>query len=527
MLVNRGGSSDTRATSMLVSEYTGGPAGDRDPADSYHVLMRTTCLPALAAAVCAVSGTTMADPPDAPAPDANAPRINEIIQVYAGQGRFQGSVLVAIDGEVVYRKAFGLADVERGIDNTLGTRHGIGSLAKSFTAAIILQLVDEGRLDLETTVAAYLPEFRSDYAERITLDDLLSHRSGVRSEPQSRIDRDREGPYTLGELVRLANKNGLLFEPGTRYRYSDIGYNLLAAIIEQTEGKPFDTVLHERIFDPLGMGDTGLVCLDPNPLDRSTNYIRMAWGDTDRVPEVDESFAVGAGGMYSTVDDLYLWNRALDGGEMLSKESRTRMFTAGAGIRAYGWGIGTYNRGDGKRGDGNKSKLAFAYSDFRGPSTAMFRLVDDGHLVVLLGNVRQVPLAEIATNLASLLVGAPLNPAAPPLEPLYEILMTQGVDAAVERFAGKPGLPREAAINQLGYQLMNRGRLDAALRVFQFNVAAYPKQWNTYDSLAEGYMEAGDYLTATRYYNLSLDLNPGNTNGKMMLQRLESQPGPF
>jgi len=83
------------------------------------------------------------------------------------------------------------------------------------------------------------------------------------------------------------------------------------------------------------------------------------------------------------------------------------------------------------------------------------------------------------------------------------------------------------AINALGYELMNRGRLNVAIRVFQFNVEAYPKQWNTYDSLAEGYMNAGDYLTAVRFFNLSLDLNPRNANGRRMLQRLESRPGPF
>ncbi len=486
--------------------------------------MRRTRVLVLAVAACTASGVTHADPPDAPAPvsDSTAARIDEIIQVYTGQGRFQGSVLVARDGEVIYRKAFGSADIDRGIDNTPETRHRIGSIAKVFTAAIILQLVDEGRLELHTAIAAYLPAFRRDFAERITLHNLLSHRSGVRSEPQGRIDRERDTPFTLDDLVQLANASGLLFDPGTRYRYSDIGYNLLAAIIEQTEGKPFDVVLRERILDPLGMRDTGLVYLDPNPQDRATSYNRMSWGETDRVPNFDESFAVGAGGMYSTVDDLYRWCQALDGSALLSARSRTRMLTPDSGNRSYGWGSGAF-----EKGDGTESTLAYAYSGIRGAASVMFRLADERHLVVLLGNIRQIPLAEIATNLTSLLVGAPISAVAPPLKPLYEVLVTEGVDAAVKRFAGKPELPPEMAINQLGYELMNRDRLDVAIRVFQFNVEAYPKRWNTYDSLAEAYMNAGDYLTAVRFYNLSLDLNPRNANGKRMLQRLESRPGPF
>ncbi len=467
---------------------------------------------------------SVADPPDAPVADADsiAARIDEVIRGYAVQGRFQGSALVALDSEIVYRKGFGLADIECGIDNTPETRHRIGSLAKAFTAVIILQLVDEGRLDLDAPITDSLPAFRTDHAGRITLHHLLSHTSGVGSNSPDRIDRERQRPYTPDEVVQLANASGLMHQPGSRYRYSNIGYNLLAAIIEQTEGKPFDAVLRARILDPLGMRATGLLSNDPNPQDRSLIYDRMSWGETEEAPQIDESFAIGARGMYSTVDDLYRWNRAVAGDELLSTESRARMLLHGSGNTRYGWGIGTYTDGDGAVGT-----LVYGYSGALSAATLTFRLVEDRHLIVLSGNIPQMPLTEIATNITRVLVGVPVNPVAPPLKPLYEVLVGQGVDAAVERFAGKPDLPPEMAINQLGYQLMNRGRLDAAIRVFQFNVKAYPEAWNTYDSLAEGYMEAGDYLTAVKFYNLSLDLNPGNRNGTMMLQRLETWPGPF
>jgi hypothetical protein len=354
------------------------------------------------------------------------------------------------------------------------------------------------------------------------LHHLLSHTSGVGSSSPDRTDIQRQGPYTPGEVVQLANVAGLLREPGSQYRFSNVGYSLLAAIIEHKEGKSFDAVLRERILDPLQMRATGLVSSDTNPQDRSTSYDYMSWGETVEAPQLDESFAIGARGMYSTVDDMYRWDRAVCGDELLSAESRTRMLLHGSGNSRYGWGIGTYADGDGGEGT-----LVYGYSGARGAAAGLFRLVDDRHQIVLLGNFRALPLTEIATNITRVLVGVPANPVAPPLKPLYDILVTRGVDAAIERFAGKSDLPPELSINQLGYQLMNRGRLEAAIRVFQFNVKAYPEAWNTYDSLAEGYMEAGDYLTAVKFYNLSLDLNPGNANGKMMLQRLESRPGPF
>ncbi len=486
--------------------------------------MRLPCILLVAVAACIAPVTAVADPPRAGAPAADSPaaRIDEVIRGYADHGRFQGSVLVALDGEVVYRKGFGLADVERDIDNTPETRHRIGSLAKAFTAAIILQLVDEGRLDLDAPITGALPAFRADHAERVTLHHLLSHTSGVGVTTPDRSDSERHRPYTPDEVVRLTNFSGLLHEPGSRYRYSSLGYNLLAAIIEQTEGKPFEAVLRERILDPLGMRATGLVSSDPNPQGRSLSYDRMMWGETEEAPQLDESFVIGARGMYSTVDDLYRWNRAVGGDELLTAESRTRMLLHGSSKSRYGWGIDTYAFGDGAAGT-----LVYGYGGTRGAATLTFRLLDDRHLIVLLGNIRQIPLTQIAMNITRVLVGMPVDPAAPPLKPLYEVLVERGVDAAVERFAGKRDLPPEMEINRLGYQLMNRGRLDAAIRVFQFNVKAYPAAWNTYDSLAEGYMEAGDYLTAVKYYNLSLDLNPGNANGEMMLQRLEARPGPF
>ena len=486
--------------------------------------MRLLSILLVAVAACIAPVAAVAYPPNAPVPDADpiAARIDEVIRAYAVHGRFQGSVLVALDGEVVYRKGFGLSDIERGIDNTPGTRHRIGSLAKAFTAAIILQLVDEGRLDLDAPITDSLPAFRADHAERVTLHHLLSHTSGVGARTPDRTLGERQRPYTPDEIVQLTNFSGLLHEPGSRYRYSSIGYNLLAAIIEQTEGKPFEVVLRERILDPLGMRATGLVSSDPNPQDRSSSYDRMSWGETEKAPQLDESFVIGARGMYSTVDDLYRWNRAVGGDELLSAESRTRMFQHGSGKSRYGWSVDTYAVGDGAVGT-----LVSGYGGTRGAATLTFRLLDDRHLIVLLGNIRRIPLTRIAMNITRVLAGVPANPTAPPLKPLYEVLVGRGVDAAVERFVGKRDLPPEMDINRLGYDLMNRGRLDAAIRVFQFNVKAYPEAWNTYDSLAEGYMEAGDYLTAVTFYNLSLDLNPGNTNGKMMLQDLEARPGPF
>ncbi len=483
--------------------------------------MRSGAVCLIALIVCGLSIAAMADPPD-PETNPTAARIDEVMRAYAERGRFQGSVLVASDGEVVYRRGFGPANVASGIPNTPETRHRIAWLGTAFTAAIILQLADEGRLDPDDAIAKYLPAYRSDYAERITLHHLLGHTSGIPGRQQDWVLKQYRAEYTLDDLVELANVAGLQFAPGGRYRYSINGYNLLAAIIAHETGKPFEQVLRERILEPAGMRDTGLLRHDVSPRNHASRYNQLLWGELEAAPDINESYAVGAGGMYSTVEDLYRWDRALNGDELISKASRERMFTPGLDSVGYGWRIGSYADADGR-----SNTLISAYGETSGAAAVMVRLVEDRHLIVLLGNIREVPRREIVTNLTNVLVGLPAKPITPPLKPLYEVLVDQGLDAAVERFAGSPDLPTENLVNQLGYELMRRGRLNTAIRVFQFNVAAYPQAWNTYDSLAEGYMEAGDYLTAVEYYNRSLQLNPGNGNGRMMLLRLSRRPGPF
>ncbi len=503
------------------------PSGRNHQRGTPALRLPVVCL----AGACFGSIVAAADP--TPPPPATAPetavalsgpaaRIHDVLQDYHEHARFQGSALVATNGEVIYREGFGPANAELGIPNATGTRHRIASLSKSFTAAIVLQLVGEGTLDLDAAIAHYLPAYRRDHAEQITLHHLLSHTSGIRSEPQDWLDNRYRRPYTLDDLVELANVEGLQFPPGSRYRYSNNAYNLLAAIIERKTGQSFDTVLRERILDPLGMHDTGLVGPDAVSLHCATGYNQLMWGELERAPNRDESYAVGAGGMYSTVDDLYRWNQALWGNTVLSETSRTRMFTPGLGNAGYGWAIGTYTGADGRL-----NTLVYSYGATGGAASINLRLIEDRHLIILLGNIRQIPHTELATTLANAVIGTPVTPMTPPLEPLYKVLVSQGVEAAVARYADAPDLPTERTVNQLGYELMGRGRLDAAIRVFQFNVAAYPQAWNTYDSLAEGYMNAGDHQNAVEFYLRSLDLNPRNSNAERMLERLDTLPGPF
>lgn len=435
--------------------------------------------------------------------------IGKVLETYHEYGQFQGAALVGLHGEVIYRKGFGLANLEWGIPNTPETRYSIASHGKAFTAVLIMQLVEKKELDLHVPIAKYLPAYRKDNAEKVTIHHLLRHTSGVPGVPSEWSETQNRNPYTLDRLVELANLGELEFEPGTRFAYSNNGYNLLAAIIERVTGQTYEQVLQERILDPLGMKDTGLVKHQPILARRASNYNRLFWGELLNAPYMDESFAVGAGGMYSTVDDMFKWDQALRSDKLLSPASRELLFTPGLGDAGYGWGVGIYTTG----GDGNPNTLVYGFGGTNGAASVTYRLIEDNHLIVLLGNIRQVPQARIASNLTNILVDVPLNPISPPRdEELYRRIMDDGIDEAVKAYGGMrddpavQGLPNENRINEMGYELLQYGRVADAIEIFRFNVAAHPQYANGFDSLGEAYEKNNQLRRARDSYGKALRL---------------------
>ena len=446
-----------------------------------------------------------------------ADRLDAIVRSYHDAGLFQGAVLVASGGEVIYRGAFGLANAEWKVPNMTETRFAIASLGKAFTAAMVLQLVDEGRIALEDPITPHLPSYRRDLGSRITIHDLLSHTAGIRGVPQDWIDHDYRKAYTLDQLVALANESELEFEPGTKFRYCNSCYNLLGAMIEAVTGRAYPDELRRRILEPLGMADTGLVDHRVVLERRASGYDRLADGTLANADLQDQSFAVGAGGMYSTIDDLYRWDRGLAGDELLSPKTRAEMFTRGLGGSGYGWGIGSYATHGGERGT-----MALGFGGTKGFASVLARFLDHDHLVVILGNVRQIPQNALGNDLWNTVLGLPVRP----LSELYDLAMSQGAEAAAQAYRARQNrgsedeLPKEADINRAGYLFLSLGRTADAIAVLGLNVALHPESANAHDSLGEAYAAHGDTTRAIASYEKALALDPEMASAKAALTRL-------
>ena len=334
-----------------------------------------------------------------------AEQINEVMQARFAAGDFNGTVLVARRGKVLYQRAFGLANREWNIPNDLQTKFEIGSMTKQFTAMLVLQLVNQGKLRLDAHISDYLPYYRQDTGKRITISQLLSHTSGVPN--FTSLPGFLDGPasrthYSVQEFVEKYCSGEAEFEPGTKFNYSNSGYFLLGAILEQVSGESYDSLLQERIFGPLGMKDSGYTKTETLIPHRAAGYERTG-SVFKNARFYDMSIPFAAGALYSTVGDLFLWDQALHGEQLLPAQLRDLMFKPNLDSYGYGWGILVPKAGTPYAGE----SIPMHGGAIFGFQSVIQRIVQHKELIVLLDNSDSQELLEIALQIRKVLADNP------------------------------------------------------------------------------------------------------------------------
>jgi CubicO group peptidase (beta-lactamase class C family) len=311
---------------------------------------------------------------------------------------FTGSVLVAENGKVLFSKGYGMADIDDSIPNTPTTPFLIGSVTKQFTATLIMQLVAERKLAIEDPITKYLTDYPKATGDKVTIRHLLNHTSGVPSYTDNRamMLRILETGATPQEIVASFEDLPLLFEPGTAFRYSNSGYFLLGLIIEKVTGQPYDQYLQARILKPIGMNNTGYMNYDVEML--ATGYR----ADSNKVHLANKphpSLPYAAGGLYSTVGDLFLWDQALYGEKLLSQEMLKQMWTPALDGYGFGWVI------DSLYGH----KRIWHNGQIDGFVSNIQRFVDDSIGIVILSNNESMPEGQIAASLSAIILDQPYS----------------------------------------------------------------------------------------------------------------------
>jgi CubicO group peptidase (beta-lactamase class C family) len=323
-------------------------------------------------------------------------RFDEYMNAMVRLGRFNGYVLIARDGKAVFSKGYGMANFEYDVPNTAQTKFRIASLTKSFTAMAVMMLREQGKLSLQDSVCKYVSDCPEIW-KAVTIRHLLNHTSGISDYSQlPGFMRTISVRVTKEELIASVRDKPLLFALGEKFSYSNSNYFLLGEIIERVSGQPYGRFVQENIFVPLRMMNSGYDDNSTVLKGRAVGYTKE--GDViinARYRDMSNSFSCGA--LYSTAEDLLLWNQALYTDKLASKQSLGEIFEPGKGDVGYGWFI-----------QRELNRKLITQSGFTpGFAAQVFRYPDDKVCIILLNNFENgAPhLWRTGRDLAAILFG--------------------------------------------------------------------------------------------------------------------------
>jgi CubicO group peptidase (beta-lactamase class C family) len=327
-------------------------------------------------------------------------KILDYLLSLSGRQYFNGSVSVGYKGKLLVSEGFGKANFQNNRINTPTTKFKIGSITKSFTAICILQLYEKGLLDIYSPINEYI-DFPSFYP--ITIEHLLTHSSGIPNFTgfKDYWDIVMRLQSSIAQTISTFKHLDLEFKPGTKFNYSNSGYIVLTQIIESISGMSYEEYLKKNICDVIGLTNTGLDDGMQIINDFSSGYTINK--EIINSSFIDMSIRLGAYGMYSTAEDLFLFDKALQSNIILSKKSRKMMEDTYHDCYGYGWFI--YTSTDLMQ----NSKCVGHYGDINGYSNQILRFPEKEVSISVLSNINITPVDTIAKNIVKIMNGVEIN----------------------------------------------------------------------------------------------------------------------
>lgn len=450
-------------------------------------------------------------------------KIDEVMEIYAKRGQFSGAVLLAEEGKILYKNAFGFANRDWEISNSTDTKFRLASISKQFTSMLIFQLVQEGKLNLEDKISDHLKDYRKDTGTKISLYHLLTNTSGIPSYNDDRKwirDYSRDN-FKVKDFIQKFCSDSLHFESGTKFEYSNSGFYILGEIIQTVTGKSYEQNLKERIFEPLGMKNTGLEKNKEITPKLATGYDKI-FTEIKNANYIDLTTHFSASAIYSTVEDLLLWDKALYTEKLISKELKAKMFEPFLGDYACAWEAKFFKFA-------NQDSLFVVSHDggIEGFNARFVRFVEDEKTLIILRNSRGARMSEITQTLASILYDQNYElPKRSLAEELAVKIKKDGIKKAVKFYKSLNKKQKdkfsilEFELNRLGYFYYFKGLDDEAIEVFKINVSEFPNSVNVYDSLAEVYLTIGEVDLAKENYKMVLEKLPEAKNLRPNIRKL-------
>jgi CubicO group peptidase (beta-lactamase class C family) len=446
------------------------------------------------------------------------PKIDNVMARFVELEHFSGTLLVARNGRILYAKAFGEADKDHRVPNTINTRFELGSIAKVITGVGFMRLVERGILGLEDTVIKHLPDFP--FGDKIRIIHLLTHTSGLpdyTAHPRFRA----VWPLlrTIDDFLPMIFEQKLKEDmPGKNLSYCSSGFVLLAAIIERTSGRSFKEYIREEVLRPCGMTETSIANLEDVVPNRATGYVKDSLGRFNTYAYWMVPFIASAG-IQTTAGDLLKFDLALAKGKLLSSAVMTRMVEP---FLEKNWGIvWRLDEIDGQ-------KVAYHGGETTGVSAMYRRYLEDGTTLIVLSNYHRAA-RPVAAVIEAILFGKPYEMPRPTAQEFLYRYMARNDCALPAEESGRLlkesgyNIPSAADLNSFGYELVKADETDMALQIFRMNTRLFPNEANAFDSLAETHLLKGDREAAIRYYQRALEINPKLGSAKAALERLQNK----
>jgi len=446
-------------------------------------------------------------------------KLDALMQEYVSKRLFSGVVLLAKEDKVLYHKAFGLADRERGIAARPETNFSIASVGKPFTATMVMRLVQAGKLDIRRTVNDYLPEWKVPAGDRITLEQLLTHTGATGNYMLHPDYEELTGKRQSIEAVMplVVSRIRPDAERGTKFQYSNSGYILLGKICEKVTGRSYPELLSELIYQPAGMTNS---YLQPKglPADLEALPYQTFTEKAYKAIPVGHDPALPDGGMYSNARDLWRFARWVQ--TQLPADLRETMWTprsqrSKTAQYGYGWTISQF-----------QNKTAISHDGGGNGASAELRLIpEDGYTVVVLINRRLDP-KEIARQILQVAYTGQAEPVQKEfLTAFLEDIERHGLPAVGDRLPaiaqdGYGTKPRPGDYIDVFNALNDLGRHQQALDLASKLEPLYPGQAWLFEGIGDAYLGLKDRQKAREAFEKALQLDPNNFWAKAMLDKM-------
>jgi len=324
-------------------------------------------------------------------------QIDSLITAYVDLGKFSGTALVAHRGKILFEKSYGWKDFSAGSLNNSQTIYQIGSITKEFTATVILKLIVQRKLSLDDPLSKFYPDFPK--GDSITIKHLLTHTAGI---PDYTHRPDFEAvsviPMNEWDLLVQLKQQPLEFSPGEKFKYSNSGYVLLGYIIQKVTHKPYEKVVREMLLQPLKMDATGFDYKGLKSRNKAQGYTVFSVLEKKTAPVIDATEFFAAGGMYSTVGDLYKWHEGWQQGLVLDEQTERAAYTPFKGTYGYGWDMDSVY---------HKQVVGHSGAMF-GFRSKMIRIPSDDLFIILLNNRSDDPyLTAISKGITAIVYQQP------------------------------------------------------------------------------------------------------------------------